>query len=125
MRFEIRELVDYLKQEHDGKDEEISKIVRVNHPIVGRLKELLNIPYNFYIDGEKDLKALLNARSYYYQKDEDAWVRDAKDKQLVLKISSELFENNHLKNLRPQDWKDEYVVMETIEKQDGNDDLPF
>lgn len=121
----LRELVDYLKQEHDGKDEEISKIVRVNHPIVGRLKELLNIPYNFYIDGEKDLKALLNARSYYYQKDEDAWVRDAKDKQLVLKISSELFENNHLKYLRPQDWKDEYVVMETIEKQDGNDDLPF
>lgn len=121
----LRELVDYLKQEHDGKDEEISKIVRVNHPFVGRLKALLNIPYNFYIDGENDLKALLNARSYYYQKKDDVWVKDTEGKKYVLKIASDIFENGHLKYLRPQEWTDDYVKKETIDKQEGVDDLPF
>ena len=121
----LRELVDYLKEEHDGKDEEISKIVRVNHPIVGRLKELLSIPYNFYIDGEKDMADLLNARSYYYKKNEEAWVRDTKEKLYILRISSELFESGHLKYLRPQEWRDDYVTREVVEKQQSNDDLPF
>lgn len=120
----LRELVDYLKQENDGKDEEISKIVRVNHPIVGRLKDLLSIPYNFYIDGEEDMSKLLNARSFRRQLD-DTWIKDTNEKQFVLKISPELFEKGNLKYLRPQEWKDDYVTMDIIEKNDGNDDLPF
>lgn len=94
----LRELVDFLKQEHDGKDEEISKIVRVNHPIVGRLKELLSIPYNFYIDGEEDMSKLLNARSFRHQID-NTWIKDTNEKQFVLNISPELFENGRLKYL--------------------------
>lgn len=121
----LRELVDYLKQDKDGKDEEIAKIVRVNHPLVGRLKELLRIPYNFYIDGESDLKELLNARSYHYDKTTGNWIKDTKDKQFVLNISPELFENGHLKYLRPQEWNDDFVTRTTIEKNDGDDDLPF
>ena len=120
----LRELVDFLKQEHDGKDEEISKIVRVNHPIVGRLKELLSIPYNFYIDGEEDMSKLLNARSFRHQID-NTWIKDTNEKQFVLNISPELFEDGRLKYLRPQEWKDDYVTMSVIEKNTGNDDLPF
>lgn len=71
------------------------------------------------------MKALLNARSYYYQKKDDVWVKDTEGKKYVLKIASDIFENGHLKYLRPQEWTDDYVKKETIDKQEGVDDLPF
>lgn len=121
----LRELVDYIKQDKDGKNEEIAKIVRVNHPIVGRLKDLLEIPYNFYVDSETDMKELLKARHYEYDGLQKAWIRDTKEKQFVLKISDELFENGKLRYLRPQEWRDNYVTLEIVEKISGADDLPF
>ena len=78
----------------------------------------------FYIDGEEDMNNLLNARSFRYQND-NTWIRDTNEKQFVLKISPELFEDGRLKYLRPQEWKDDYVTMSVIEKNTGNDDLPF
>ena len=69
-------------------------------------------------------RSLLNARSYKYDKTTDNWTRDTKDKQYVLHISSELFEDGRLKYLRPQEWNDDFVTRETIEKNDDGD-LPF
>ena len=57
----LREMVDYLKEESQGKDEEMNRIIRVSHPIVNRIKQVLGVDYNIYIEGIADLEALLNA----------------------------------------------------------------
>ena len=81
----LRELVDYLKEDSQGKDEEINRIIRINHPMVGRLKELLNIHYNIYIEGKRDLEALLKARGYKFNPIEEYWERTFNNELLYLK----------------------------------------
>ena len=58
----LRGLVDYLKESNEDKDASINDIIKTNHPVVSRLKELLEIPYNFYIEGWKDFMALIRRK---------------------------------------------------------------
>ena len=45
----LRELVDYLKVENHDKDEALGKIININHPLVNKVRDILNIKYNIYI----------------------------------------------------------------------------
>ena len=120
----LRELVDYLKEDSQGKDEEINRIIRINHPMVGRLKELLNIHYNIYIEGTRDLEALLKARGYKFNPIEEYWERTFNNELLKLFISEDLFENDKLKYIKASDWSDDFIKLEKAFLQ-KDDDLPF
>lgn len=120
----LRELVDYLKEDSQGKDEEINRIIRINHPMVGRLKELLNIHYNIYIEGKRDLEALLKARGYKFNPIEEYWERTFNNELLKLFISEDLFENDKLKYIKASDWSDDFIKLEK-EFLQKDDDLPF
>ena len=120
----LRELVDYLKEDSQGKDEEINRIIRINHPMVGRLKELLNIHYNIYIEGKRDLEALLKARGYKFNPIEEYWERTFNNELLKLFISEDLFENEKLKYIKASDWSDDFIKLEKAFLQ-KDDDLPF
>lgn len=120
----LHELVDYLREDTKGKDEEISRIIRIDHPLVGRLKTLLDVPYNFYIEGESDLKALLNARGYHPTDDDGVWTGGLNKENNKLIISMDLFENGKLKYIRHDEWKDEYVTLESQEPI-TEDNIPF
>ena len=120
----LRELVDYLKEDSQGKDEEINRIIRINHPMVGRLKELLNIHYNIYIEGKRDLEALLKARGYKFNPKEEYWERTFNNELLKLFISEDLFENDKLKYIKASDWSDDFIKLEKAFLQ-KDDDLPF
>lgn len=120
----LRELVDYLKEDSQGKDEEINRIIRINHPMVGRLKELLNIHYNIYIEGKRDLEALLKARGYKFNPIEECWERTFNNELLKLFISEDLFENDKLKYIKASDWSDDFIKLEKAFLQ-KDDDLPF
>lgn len=120
----LRELVDYLKEDSQGKDEEINRIIRINHPMVGRLKELLNIHYNIYIEGKRDLEALLKARGYKFNPIEEYWERTFNNELLKLFISEDLFENDKLKYIKASDWSDDFIKLEKAFLQ-KDDDLPF
>lgn len=120
----LRELVDYLKEDSQGKDEEINRIIRINHPMVGRLKELLNIHYNIYIEEKRDLEALLKARGYKFNPIEECWERTFNNELLKLFISEDLFENDKLKYIKASDWSDDFVKLEKAFLQ-KDDDLPF
>lgn len=121
----LRNLVDYLKQENQEKGEEINKIIMFNHPIIGKLKEILKINYNFYIENEQDLSSLLNAYGYRnyapYQ-----WRKSVLNGIFGISIASKVFENGKLKYFKPGEWKDEYVkTLITKSSPIDNDDLPF
>lgn len=120
----LRELVDYLKEDSQGKDEEINRIIRINHPMVGRLKELLNIHYNIYIEGKRDLEALLKARGYKFNPIEEYWERTFNNELLKIFISEDLFENDKLKYIKASDWSDDFIKLEKAFLQ-KDDDLPF
>ena len=120
----LREMVDYLKEESQGKDNEMNRIVKVNHPIVGILKNLLKIKYNMYIEGRKDMQALLEARRFSYNKSNDKWRKIDNNIVTELSISSDLFDlDGSLKYIKAVDWNDDFVK---VEKYVSNDDpLPF
>jgi len=125
----LHDLVDYLKVDNADKQEEINKIVRVNHPLVTKLKAELGIRYNFYIEGEQDLDELLKARRFVRTGPFSfEWVYKTNDTETTIRISDSLFENGSLQYINPSNWKDSYL---TVTKRalpifsSDNDDLPF
>ena len=128
-------LVSYLRTENEGKNDDINRILKMNHPLVSHLKRALNIPYNFYIEGMKDLSDLMFARSYVRKNDiEDdiyyIWRKTLNNgsEERIAKIAKSLFDDdNQLVYIKLTDWKDNYFVFDknTIQKQPVDDNLPF
>lgn len=120
----LQNLVEYLKDSNTDKDEQINTITRTNHPLLRRLKELLEIPYNFYVVGEKDFVELLKARGFRYDADSQAWISKSQKYQLV--ISPEIFDSNkRLKNYKATEWDDNWVQLVEIKEEPTASDLPF
>ena len=118
----LRGLVDYLKESNEDKDASINDIIKTNHPVVSRLKELLEIPYNFYIEGWKDFMALMNARSYNYNEKTQVWTSKQRKNQII--VNNEIFdEDGKLKYYKPSEWKDEWIEQKPMEEETS--DLPF
>lgn len=120
----LHELVDFLREDTKGKDEEISRIIRIDHPLVGRLKKLLDVPYNFYIEGENDLRALLNARGYHPTDEKGVWTGGLNKENNKLTISMDLFDNGQLKYIRHDEWQDEYITLVSLDPI-TEENLPF
>lgn len=126
-------LVGYLRTENEGKKDEINRILKMNHPLVSDLRNKLKIPYNFYIEGYKDLIELLNARGFKEDKDnEDAnyyiWRKKIKNdtKERCVKIAKIIFdEEGILLYVKLTDWQDKYFIYEESTVQPLIDDLPF
>jgi len=126
-------LVSYLRTENDGKNDEINRILIMNHPLVSNLRNRLKIPYNFYIEGYKDLIELLNARGFHEDKDaKDAdyyvWRKRIKNdtEERCVKIAKTLFgEEGNLLYVKLTDWLDKYFIYEESKVQPLVDDLPF
>ena len=55
----LNKLVTFLSEQNKGQTEDINRILMINHPLIGALREKLNIPYNFYIEGVNDLMKLI------------------------------------------------------------------
>lgn len=118
----LRELVDYLKEENHDKDEAISQIVRVNHPLVGKLRDFLDIKYNIYIEGKEDLEALLDSCGYEYDLTGEVWERRKGSNIYTISISRSLFDSDgKLKYIKPSDWEEDFLKMSCVE----DFDLPF
>ena len=91
-----------------------------------KLKEILKIDYNFYIEGVKDLENFLRSNGFRFNKALNTWRRVFVDGTLYLKISDEIFEKNKLKYFKQSEWKDSFVESNFISNpRSDNDDLPF
>lgn len=106
----LRGLVDYLKESKKGESEDLNKIIKVNHPLVAKLKALLAIPYNFYIEGVDDFKLLLNARKFRLSGKKGVWKH--KENGDILQVNMALFdEKGKLKYIKADKWNDSWVVL--------------
>lgn len=132
----LNKLVNYLSDENKGQTEEINRILTINHPLVEEIRTELDVPYNFYIEGIKDLNELLRARGFVRDElmeimgepgvigDYFYWVKTSARKRNILRISSEIFDDGKLKFIKKTDWNEAYFVLVVTEKED-EDDLPF
>lgn len=141
----LEHLVDYLKESNDDKEEGISKLLKMNHPFVIHLKEILNINFNFWIDNLNELKDFLDNLGWKYEENDDTdvtqsflWVIPGEspwENSRELRISKDLFDSKGtLKDIKISNWNPNYLVVDdksndssTLEPEDSNntDDLPF
>lgn len=128
----LNRLVNYLSAENKDQAEEINRILMINHPLVERIRNDLQIPYNFYFEGFKDMRELLKARSYVCVDDflileeNYLFVKDTVKKKMTLSISGSLFDDeNTLKFIKKTDWNDQWVSYTEEDKIEDDDDLPF
>jgi len=129
----LNKLVNYLSDENKGQSEEINKILMINHPLVAKLRTVLDIPYNFYIEGKSDMISLLHARGYesddlpWEEYDIATWVYDGNNKKAYIKVSNSIFDDEgKLKFIRQSDWSDDLVTYSEEDKAvDYSDDIPF
>ena len=110
----LHDLVEYLKVENVGQQDVINKIIRVNHPLVTKLKSVLGIKFNFFIDGISDLSELLKARNYRRTNDNNpyVWYKKSDNIETTILISEELFENGKLIYINSSEWKDSMLTIE-------------
>lgn len=126
-------LVSFLRDENKGQKDEINQLLKMNHPLVSSLKEKLKIPYNFYIEGIKDLEDLMSARGYKRQSDHDefyCWKKEISNKSLrrVVNINKSIFEaDGNIRFIKQSDWGTNNLIFneEEIAPVTDIDDLPF
>lgn len=121
----LKQMLDYLINVNNEQQEGLKGLSQTMHPIIKRLKELLQIPYKFYIEGIDDFDALLNARSF--KRVADCRWKHTKDgivKELV--IDPDLFqESGRLRYIPSSDWKDDFIQLEDKKENWETTDLPF
>lgn len=118
----LRELVDYLKVENHDKDEAISQIVKINHPLISKVRDVLSIKYNIYIEGRNDLEALLHSRGFEYDFFSGTWEKKQGSVTINIHVSDRLFDlDGNLVYMKPGEWDDELFFLTRTE----DPDLPF
>lgn len=118
----LRELVDYLKVENHDKDEAISQIVKINHPLISKVRDVLSIKYNIYIEGRNDLEALLHSRGFEYDFFSGTWEKKQGSITINIHVSDRLFDSDgNLVYMKPGEWDDELFFL----TRDEDPDLPF
>lgn len=127
----LNKLVTFLSEENKGKEDEINKILMMNHPLVNSIRGKLKIEYNFYIEALADLTKLLIARGYHdtsnlpwLQSDVDGYYEfDNANARKRIRLHDSLFDSDgKLKYIKAIDWNDSWVILEDISI---GDDLPF
>lgn len=129
----LNKIVTVLSDENKEKDDEINKILMINHPLVEELRNILDIPYNFYIEGFNDMKELLSARGYKYEIpltfeeemfDYEIFEKSSNRKRYKLQIVKSIFDDDlKLKFIKKTDWSNEFILHE--EEEEDDDELPF
>ena len=118
----LRELVDYLKVENHDKGEAISQIVKINHPLISKVRDVLSIKYNIYIEGRNDLEALLHSRGFEYDFFSGTWEKKQGSITINIHVSDRLFDSDgNLVYMKPGEWDDELFFLTRTE----DPDLPF
>lgn len=125
----LEKLVELLAEKNSDQSEKLNEILLLNNPLIDKIKDSLNIPYNFYISGISDLNSLLHARGFR-RKDEDSyfWTKESRkeNKRFELTLSEDLFsEDGRLKYVNPREWKDYYFSFQVVPIVSELNDLPF
>jgi hypothetical protein len=124
----LNQLVTYLSESKKKGEESIIEILLSNHPVFDQLRKITNTPYRVYFQNFNEMEVWLKARQYL--REDDDFFRNENDpfsftdKNQRIKIGREIFDDDlKLKVFTPENWNDEYIIIETI--SEFNDNIPF
>ena len=123
----LHDLVDLLQKNNADKEDEINRIIKINHPLVSKIKSIFKIQYNIYIESIKDLSALFVSYGFKPNGTDLIWSRNYNYNLTTIELSSVLFDKEGLlKYMKATDWKDDYVKVGVQNiTPPAPDDLPF
>lgn len=138
----LNQLVKFLTKDSTEKDNAINEILMSNHPALDEIRTKLGIQHRVYFTTYKELDDLLKARGFKAElftseftsdnepivdEENNYWTYTSRNIIYTLKVSNEIFnEENKLKIYRKEDWKEEFIILDTVEIQnDEPEDLPF
>ena len=108
----LHQLVDYLKESNKAKQDDILKMIIINHPLTVNLKKMMKIPFKFYIESIGDLNDLF---SYFgrvqTRSDGDylVWEIDNEKGIGTVSINRTVFENDKLRYMKHDEWSVEFL----------------
>lgn len=104
----LNKMVTFLTEQKNTGTEAIKDILLSSHPAFGAVKKLANIPYRVVFHTQKELEALLNARSWKKRPSpSDGWIEwDSGDKKKAIRIAANIFDDGgRLRIIKPEDWQ--------------------
>jgi hypothetical protein len=113
----LDQLVSFLTEERKNSDQAIRDILLTNHPVFEQMRQITSTPYRLFFTTRKELVTWLQQRGYKAV-NKDAWddaeheeyIRDSVKPNLLLKIRSDIFDNNgKLKIYTKPEWKAAWV----------------
>jgi hypothetical protein len=127
----LQQLVTFLTEERQSKDDAIKNILLANHPAFRQFAELTGTPYRVFFSNEIELDKWLIVR-LYNKIGSITWRSDAvsawrfKDTSTYIILCENIFDNEgKLKPYTDDNWDDSWIVRTTYSTNDYEDDLPF
>jgi len=131
----LSQLIHFFKEEKQGSDAMVRDIVLSSHPIFERVRKLLGVSHRIFFLSRNELSVLLKSRGFvsvaeenWDGPNEEEWVLERDGKQILLKVSSSLFDaEGRLKPIRQEHWSASLVKQEerSLASPDEEADLPF
>lgn len=132
----LNKLVSYLAEERKMGDTAIKDILLSSHPLLLRLRKLLNVQYRVYFVNRKEMNAWLAARSCEAVPPEEwdnpdymEWIWKGVEPRKILKVKDDLFEEDgKLRVLTPDEWNDKFASLSdfpTKPEEVTSEEIPF
>jgi CRISPR/Cas system-associated exonuclease Cas4 (RecB family) len=131
----LDQLVTFLTEEKQGKDNTINEILLSNHPAMEQLKQQLEIPYRVFFTNKDELFEHLYANGFEESKDRflsgyQTWENEIGFDKINLSFSDSLFNSeNKLKVFTKEEWSQDFIKFSIEDvrnvKETENDGLPF
>jgi hypothetical protein len=138
----LNQLVKFLTQDRDKKDNDINEILMSNHPAFEELQQKLNVNHRVYFTNYKELDALLKSKGFkpdlrvlgvddndepVIDENNHYWEAIRRGKSYSIKVSDSIFnEENKLKIFRKEDWNKDFIEFAVVDiPVEEPDDLPF
>jgi len=125
----LQQLVKFLTEERENKDEAIRQIILANHPAFRRFATITNTTYRVFFTNKQELDAWLKARGFtpvaLENIDQDNKYEWKSDKGYI-KITEDIFYNNGaLKPYTEQQWSDNWIQFVEKTQNIPYEELPF
>ena len=125
----LQQLVKFLTEERENKDEAIRQIILSNHPAFRRFAKITNTRYRIFFTNKQELDAWLKARRFtpvsYENLDPDS-IYEWESEEGYIKITEDIFDNNGaLKPYTEQQWNDNWIQFIEKPQNISDDELPF
>lgn len=126
----LEKMVDSLVEINKGNQEGVTNLMKMAHPIVKRLSELLDLRFGFWLECFDDLDSLLRTAGWMRIETDDSerssfqWEKE----ENVLSVDKAVFdESDFIKDIKFAEWDDKLISIE--KRMDSaallESDIPF